>query len=263
MVLTDPPSDPAASVIDALRSLGLTKYEARVYMALLGVSGATATEIHEISDVPRASVYSVLDRLIEKNLVTISHTTPKRFAAISPEDGISQLMQHIEANAGIASKALSEIHEKQIDLQKGAQEGIWSIQGRKHINQRLRSLLLHAEISVWLFASRKFMETSLPGVIDEIAETVRIEVLTDHWEGRSRPDMEVRLIGVLGVHENMPFHEASGVFIIDDKIVMLVMGGAGEEDSSALLSESAGFIIFFRRYRDVIRAWAKVRVSSP
>jgi len=118
MVPMDTPSDHAESVIDALRSLGLTKYEARVYIALLGVAGATATEIHEISDVPRASVYSVLDRLIEKNLVTISHTTPKRFAAIPPEDGISQLMQRIEANAGIASKALSEIHEKQIDLQK-------------------------------------------------------------------------------------------------------------------------------------------------
>jgi len=107
------------------------------------------------------------------------------------------------------------------------------------------------------------METSLPGIIDEIADTVRIEVLTDHWEARSRPDMEVRLIGTPGVHESMPSHEASGVFIIDDKIVMVVMGGTGEEDSSALLSESAGFVSFFRRYRDVIMAWAKTGVSSP
>ena len=70
---------PYLSLTESLKSLGLTKYEALVYIGLLRVSGATATEIHEISGVPRASVYPVLDRLIQKNLVSVSHATPRRF----------------------------------------------------------------------------------------------------------------------------------------------------------------------------------------
>ena len=63
-------------VREHLKSLGLTKYEALVYIALLRVESASATKIHEISGVPRASVYPVLDKLMKKGLVSVSNTTP-------------------------------------------------------------------------------------------------------------------------------------------------------------------------------------------
>ena len=81
------PSPDSVKVIDCLKSLGLTKYEALVYIALLKVVSATASEIHEISTVPRASVYPVLDQLQEKKLISIARSTPKRFAALSPGGG--------------------------------------------------------------------------------------------------------------------------------------------------------------------------------
>ena len=59
------PSDNPVRVIECLKSLGLTKYEALVYIALLKMASATASEIHEISDVPRASVYPVIDQLLD------------------------------------------------------------------------------------------------------------------------------------------------------------------------------------------------------
>ena len=44
------PSENPAQVIECLKSLGLTKYEALVYIALLKLVSATASEIHEISE---------------------------------------------------------------------------------------------------------------------------------------------------------------------------------------------------------------------
>lgn len=58
--------DTPTIIVTWLKSLGLTKYEALVYIALFRVTGATPTETHEISGVPRASVYPVLDQLEEK-----------------------------------------------------------------------------------------------------------------------------------------------------------------------------------------------------
>ena len=65
------PSENSVRVIECLKSLGLTKYEALVYIALLKLESATASEIHEISGVPRASVYTVIDQLVEKGLVSV------------------------------------------------------------------------------------------------------------------------------------------------------------------------------------------------
>ena len=83
------PIDNPDRLVECLKSLGITKYEALVYIALLRVPSARATEIHETSGVPRASVYPVLDQLLEKNLVSVSQSTPKRFAAVSVEEAMS------------------------------------------------------------------------------------------------------------------------------------------------------------------------------
>ncbi|WP_172673717.1 TrmB family transcriptional regulator [Methanogenium cariaci] len=85
---------PSTTMIqEHLKSLGLTKYESLVYIALLQVDGATATEIHEISGVPRASVYPVLDKLSKKQLVNVTTTSPKRFAATPPDEPSTALLR--------------------------------------------------------------------------------------------------------------------------------------------------------------------------
>ncbi|MDD1684314.1 MAG: TrmB family transcriptional regulator, partial [Methanoregula sp.] len=95
------PEDPVR-IVECLKSLGMTKYEALVYIALLRVPSATASEIHESSSVPRASVYPVLDQLLEKDLVSVSQSAPKRFAALPPDEGIARLLGRIERNAASA-----------------------------------------------------------------------------------------------------------------------------------------------------------------
>ncbi len=50
-------ADPAAqtvALVESLKYLGLTKYEALVYISLLHASDAMVNEIHKLSGVPRA-----------------------------------------------------------------------------------------------------------------------------------------------------------------------------------------------------------------
>src|SRR5512137_2382971 len=99
-------SENSVRVTECLKSLGLTKYEALVYIALLRVASATASEIHELSGVPRASVYPVIDQLLDKDLVSVSQSSPKRFAAIPPEEAIDHLTAGIGRNARLALENL-------------------------------------------------------------------------------------------------------------------------------------------------------------
>jgi len=67
-----------------LRRLGLSEYEARAYLALLGEHIATAARISAKSGVPRTKIYSVLEELSGKGWVKLFSGVPILFKATEP-----------------------------------------------------------------------------------------------------------------------------------------------------------------------------------
>jgi len=253
--MAESPED-SLNIAESLKSLGLTKYEALVYIALLKVAGATATEIHEISGVPRASVYPVLDRLTQKNLVSVSNTSPKRFDAIAPDEGISNLMTHIEASADAAKQVLNEIFSHRIGAERGTQELIWSINGRENIYLRINDLIRHAESGVNIFTNRSVITVDMLESIRLAGlNGLHVEIITNEW---GIPKMTNVKVYEKNIHpEHLPHKGiAGGVFFFDCKRVMVVMGHI-EEDATALYSESEGFVRFFITYWRFFKDWAK------
>src|SRR5437879_6992338 len=55
---------------------GLTEYQARVYLTLLDLGSATASQISPLSKVPRTRIYAAMQQLHEKGLVQILPETP-------------------------------------------------------------------------------------------------------------------------------------------------------------------------------------------
>jgi sugar-specific transcriptional regulator TrmB len=72
------------SAIEKLKHVGLTEYEAKVYMALLNTHLSTATKASEKSGVPRTKIYSVLESLKDKGWVRVCSGVPLLFKAIEP-----------------------------------------------------------------------------------------------------------------------------------------------------------------------------------
>jgi len=246
------------TLTESLKSLGLTKYEALVYIGLLRVSGATATEIHEISGVPRASVYPVLDRLIQKNLVSVSHTTPRRFDAIPPEDGIEHLMKTVESDAARAKKMLSRIYRDRPVKERGDQEFIWSIRGDDNIRSRLIDLLHQAESSIDILFFGGFLREEIVTALFRREGSIPIRVVTDRWEGPLPGDISVCVKPHPASLKNMKIPPvAGGVFLIDQQRAMVIMV-SGEEGSTALFSESKGFVKFFTLYWEILHTYEVV-----
>lgn len=237
----------SGQLIEALKSLGLTKYEALVYIGLLQYEGASATEIHEISGVPRASVYPVLDKLVHKGLVIVSNSTPKRFEAIPPEEGIVKLKENIELNAKFASVELEKIHISKMTPEKEKQELIWSLSGPENIINRLRLSINEAKSKIQIIADWDFIKTHLHDTLFEMDSKPQIDIITEKWIGEVPEGMTVRVI-----EDNLSEcldagYEMAGVYIIDSRKVMVIMSSPGNEPS-ALFSESNGFLSFFTNY---------------
>lgn len=103
-------------LLDDLSELGLNGYEAAVYLALLGRSGLTPTELSARAKVPRQRIYDILDTLANKGLCSSRDTTPKTFFAVDPTLALESLSQQRAAalereREKTAKKAHDLIHE--------------------------------------------------------------------------------------------------------------------------------------------------------
>jgi len=248
--------DELSNIAESLKSLGLTKYEALVYIALLKVAGATATEIHEISGVPRASVYPVLDRLIQKNLVSVSNTSPKRFDAMPPEEGINNLLTSIEANAEEAKSVLTDIFRQRVGVERGTQELIWSIYGQENIHIRITDLIHHASQNIRIISNAQFFTQGMIDTLETAGKNVTVEIIVDQWSGMVPDNLRLFIKKTPIGHETGKRTVTGGVFLFDCKSVMVIMGPQ-DEGLTGLYSESDGFVRFFSSYWRFFKDWAR------
>ena len=93
---------------------GLTEYQSRVYLALLDLGKASASQIPPISRVPRTRIYATMSQLHEKGLVEIVPETPLKYKAVpfsrhlrKVSEEYRQKASEIEANMDALSKEFS------------------------------------------------------------------------------------------------------------------------------------------------------------
>jgi HTH-type transcriptional regulator, sugar sensing transcriptional regulator len=253
------PQEDPVRLVECLKSLGMTKYEALVYIALLRVPSATASEIHEGSSVPRASVYPVLDQLLDKDLVSVSQSAPKRFAAIPPDDAVTRLLSRIEQDAESARSALVSIHRKRIAPEQGSGELIWNLYGLDAIHRKLIELISGATEDVRLIAHPNLLSREVRDTITAMSDQVAIEVVTPCWDGLAAENLKVYVKQPPEIPRDLDRAKdmmAGGICIVDGRKILVIVG-SGTADSVALFSESDGFVRFFLRYYSLVIDWAK------
>jgi HTH-type transcriptional regulator, sugar sensing transcriptional regulator len=104
--------------VDELTRLGLTTYEARAYVALLGRGSFTAAQVARQSSVPRQRIYDVLASLVERGLSTSRPGRVVHYAAVAPDQALERLLdahrrqlQEMELSAAETISELSPAFE--------------------------------------------------------------------------------------------------------------------------------------------------------
>jgi len=76
----------------SLEEFGLSRYEARAYVALITKGTISASELAYYAELPRTKVYPVLIKLEKKKLAIISKSKPIMCTAIAPEDAFDEII---------------------------------------------------------------------------------------------------------------------------------------------------------------------------
>lgn len=132
------------NAIKALRDLGLTEYEARVYTALTRLKAGIASEIHQISGIPRPAVYGALKRLVMRGIVEVQPSKPMRYRVTDPAAALERLKSSFMTDAEAALHALEEVYSAD---GSGREEemGIWVHQGAGRVYGKVMEVLSGSE----------------------------------------------------------------------------------------------------------------------
>ena len=85
--------------VERLLSLGLTKYQARAYIALLDLGETKASRIAHLSGVPRGRIYEVLEGLQAAGLVEFLPSVPRGYRAIPLHHFLERKKKALRAEA--------------------------------------------------------------------------------------------------------------------------------------------------------------------
>jgi sugar-specific transcriptional regulator TrmB len=144
-------------LVGTLSDLGLTNYEARVYLALTRRGSSTAAESARIAEIPRQRIYDVLASLVQRGLASARPGQVTKYVATPPEEAVERLvsdhrqrLERLERESRVLTESLTpafdagQEHTDPLDY-------IEVLRDRRAINQRFGELQAGIEQEILVF----------------------------------------------------------------------------------------------------------------
>jgi sugar-specific transcriptional regulator TrmB len=100
-----------------LRKLGLSRYEAAAYAALLGEEGITPGKAARKGGIPQPRIYGALNTLVERGFAEVTLDEPKTYRAVPPTLAFARHRQRAER---AMQESMDEIAGEMTDLERHA-----------------------------------------------------------------------------------------------------------------------------------------------
>ena len=140
--------------ITALRRLGLTEYEARLYLSLVKRGPTKASQLSFFGQVPRTKSYGAIKELERKGLLRIIPGKPELYEACSPNEALFPMISKINNEMKACEDVVQSLavtfeatkYTKR-DSPKQSDE-FWRMDGRQAIYNKLSQVMLEASKSI-------------------------------------------------------------------------------------------------------------------
>ncbi len=218
-----------------LKQLGLTEYEAKVYIALVQESPASAAQISKLSTVPRARVYGTLDALVDKGIVLKENAEKTTiYRALPVALFIEKAQQDFTKTIDQMDEQLTALEAESIEQQTQ----ILSLQEKESIMQYCRHLLEKAEhtvmISMWedMYTllrediERAATRVTVKGITiraQDVVPTVDTHRTTHHLATTHNPHWFIIAIDHKEALYGSPVTERLSAFLTDDEMHLYIL----------------------------------------
>lgn len=231
-----------------LEEFGLTKTEEKVYLALVRAGESNAADLIKKTQLHRTTVYDVLDRLIEKGVVSfVIKNKIKFYSSLDPSrflDMLSEERAEIEKKQVLAKELISKIHsiEKQANVKSIAQIFLGA-NGKKAVMQDL------------INEGQDFIEFGAEGRFEDEMSTY-----TKQWaEQRRKKKIKAKLLFRKGIDVptwdlneikfvSQEYQSPAATIVYGNKVAIFI----DEEPSLIILIESEKLAKSYRNYFNML-----------
>jgi len=158
--------------IECLRRVGLSRYEAVVFINLARAGAATAGDIARMSGVNRVQTYRALESLEGRGLVEVTLDRPKRYAARAINEVFDMFAEEKRTELENLDAIRKSILEAWPKLSGGTRDAtsvrLQVIKGRAQIYKALRRFVETAKKEVLAFTTTKGIQRSYRAGVNEV-----------------------------------------------------------------------------------------------
>lgn len=134
-------------IVNALKDLGLSLYEAKAYLCLLKNGNSYGGELSKKSGVPTSKIYETLNKLVEKGMVYPINSNPVYYQALPLKHFLNKVQKQ-------TSETVSFLMERQQEIEsKDMPELLWHLTGKERVLAKSIELIEKATrfilISFW------------------------------------------------------------------------------------------------------------------
>lgn len=146
----------STDLIESLKTMGLTEYEAKVYSALVLFERTEVKKVYEYLNVPKPSVYQSLKSLMDKGLVMRVSSKPAIYRAVPPKIALRHMLE-IHKNAEMnALKELENLEKSNLETEDP--EIIWTLFGENNVEHSIEELISKAQNSIKLVLPAEYLD---------------------------------------------------------------------------------------------------------
>lgn len=137
-------------LVDGLMEFGLTRQEAYIYIELVKSGSLTGYEVSKNTGISRSNTYTALAGLVDKGAAYMTESTAARYVPVDTKEFCNNKLEHLKK---LSTQVAASMPPKQ-----HKSEGYITIEGRKHIEDKIRNLLNETEKRVYISLDYEFLK---------------------------------------------------------------------------------------------------------
>lgn len=218
------------AIIEQLRNMGLTAYEAKCYVSLAGLGPADPRKVAAEAGIPYPNAYEALKRLAALGWVDLVVRRPASYRARRPESIRAMVSSTIEETFDSLEKVYSPESAEEAEL-------VYTLRGRQKVLAKVYEMLRGAKESVVLVAPTMGLEDArlLELLAEAIDRGVNLRAIGDEGApGLLPPTAEIRTGNLVAID-----------LLVDDKTALISLpdySACGWIDSPAVASHFKQFL---------------------